>query len=125
MLGNFDTDEWFNTGDLVEFTDETQNEFRIISRKSDTVNIGGNRVNLLEIENEIHQINGIVNAVVYAIDNSVLGKVIACEVVSTELYTSKEFKDILKQRLQLYKIPTKVKFVQELQTTRTGKLKRS
>lgn len=125
LLGNFDTDEWFSTGDLVEFIDETQNEFRIISRKSDTVNIGGNRVNLLEIENEIHQINGVETAVVYAIDNSVLGKVIACEVVSSELYTSKEFKDILKQRLQLYKIPTKVKFVQELQTTRTGKLKRS
>ncbi|RXP45412.1 long-chain fatty acid--CoA ligase [Lutibacter sp. HS1-25] len=125
LLGNFDTDEWFRTGDLVEFIDETKKEFRIVSRKSDTVNVGGNRVNLLEIENEIHQMNGIVNAVVYAIDNSVLGKIIVCEVVSTATYTPKEFKEVLKQRLQLYKIPTKVKFVQELQTTRTGKLKRS
>ena len=124
LLGDFELDGWFFTGDLVQFIDENNTEFKIISRKSDTVNVGGNRVNLLEVEHEITQIKGVINAKVYAINNSVLGKIIACDVMTTIAYTKKEFKDLLRGRLQFYKIPTKVKFVQKLQTTRTGKLKR-
>ena len=125
LLGEFDKGEWFYTGDIVEFTNESETQFKVVSRKSDTINIGGNRINLLEIENEIYQLEGIERAVVYAIDNSVLGKVITCEVVSTVVYSKKQFKDALKKRLQHYKIPTIVKFVEDLQVTRTGKLKRN
>ena len=52
LLGEFEKKEWFHTGDIVEFVNEEKTEFKIISRKSDTINIGGNRINLLEVEQE-------------------------------------------------------------------------
>ena len=56
LLGNFYKEEWFSTGDIVEFTNEDKTEFRIASRKSDIVNIGGNRIDLLEVESEIYKV---------------------------------------------------------------------
>lgn len=125
LLGNFQNEDWFATGDLVEFTNENKTEFRILSRKSDTLNIGGNRINLLEIETEIYKIEGVESALVYAVDNSVLGKIITAEVISSVKYSKKQFKQELKKKLQQYKIPTIIKFVEDLQVTRTGKLKRN
>tara|TARA_B110000208_G_C11749342_1_gene422885 strand:- start:373 stop:1575 length:1203 start_codon:yes stop_codon:yes gene_type:complete len=125
LLGNFYKEEWFSTGDIVEFTNEDKTEFRIASRKSDIVNIGGNRIDLLEVESEIYKVKGVKSTLVYAVDNSVLGKIITAEIVSSITYSKKEFKEELKKKLQLYKIPTMIKIVEELQVTRTGKLKRN
>jgi acyl-coenzyme A synthetase/AMP-(fatty) acid ligase len=125
LLGEFEKKEWFYTGDLVEFTNEERTEFRITSRKSDTVNIGGNRINLLEVEQEVNKLNGVINTLVYAIDNSILGKIIIAEVVTTIEYSKKEFKTLLRENLPNYKIPTKIEFVKELEVTRTGKVNRS
>jgi acyl-coenzyme A synthetase/AMP-(fatty) acid ligase len=125
LLGKFYKEEWFSTGDIIEFTNQDKTEFRIASRKSDTINIGGNRINLLEIESEIYKIKGVKSTLVYTVNNSVLGEIITAEIVSSIKYSKKEFKEELKKKLQLYKIPTMIKFVEELQVTRTGKLKRS
>ena len=125
LLGEFEKKEWFYTGDIVEFVNEEKTEFRITSRKSDTINIGGNRINLLEVENEVNKINGVVNSIVFAIDNSILGKIIIAEVATLIEYSKKEFKTLLKKKLPNYKIPTKIKFVKELEVTRTGKINRN
>lgn len=124
LLGSFYDQEWFYTGDLVEFTDDSQTVFKILSRNKDYVNIGGNRVNLLEVEGEVRKVEGVLNALVYSQKNSVLGSILTCDVVSAKEYTKKEFKDILKEKLQPYKVPTKINFVEKLETTRTGKLQR-
>lgn len=125
LLGEFDKKEWFFTGDIVEFVNEEKTEFKIVSRKSDTINIGGNRINLLEVELEINNVLGVLNTLVYAVDNSVLGKIIVAEVITSIEYSNKEFKVLLKDKLPSYKIPTKIKFVDQIEVTRTGKLKRS
>lgn len=125
LLGEFDKKEWFYTGDIVEFINEEKTEFKIVSRKSDTINIGGNRINLLEVEQEINNIKGVLNTLVYAIDNSILGKIIVAEIITSIEYSKKEFKTLLKDSLPNYKIPTKINFVEELEVTRTGKIKRS
>jgi acyl-coenzyme A synthetase/AMP-(fatty) acid ligase len=125
LLGVFDTTEWFYTGDIVEFIDKEKTMFKITSRKSDTINVGGNRINLLEVEQEVNNIKGVLNAVVYAIDNSVLGKIIVTEIITSIVYSKKEIKTLLKDKLPSYKIPTKIKFVEELEATRTGKIKRT
>ena len=44
---------------------------------------------------------------------------------SVQEYSKKEFKTLLKDSLPNYKIPTKINFVEELEVTRTGKIKRS
>jgi acyl-coenzyme A synthetase/AMP-(fatty) acid ligase len=125
LLGEFEKKEWFHTGDIVEFVNEEKTEFKIISRKSDTINIGGNRINLLEVEQEINKLKGVLNTLVYSIDNSILGKIIVAEIITSIEYSKKEFKRLLKDKLPSYKIPTKIKFVEELEVTRTGKIKRN
>jgi len=118
-------EEWFPTGDIVEFTNESKTEFRFLSRNSDTVNIGGNRINLLEIESEIYKIKGVENVLVYTLENSVIGKVLVSKIVTSIKYSKKEFKLQLKEKLQSYKVPAIIKFVNEIEVTRTGKIKRN
>lgn len=124
LLGNFSKQEWFQTGDIVEFIQGSNTEFKIVSRANSIINIGGNRVNLQDVELAILEVDGVSNALVYTIDNSVLGKVIKAEIVSSTAYTSKEFKQKLRKKLESFKIPTSIKFVDSLKTSRTGKLER-
>lgn len=120
-----DGKEWYSTGDLVEFVDD--NRFRIVSRKNDEINIGGYKVNLLEIEEKLLVHPEISNAVVHSKPNSVLGNIITAEVVieSKSNVSEKEIRKYLSKHLQDYKIPRIIKFVDAIEKSRTGKAKRN
>ena len=47
------------------------------------------------------------------------------KIVTSIKYSKKEFKLQLKKKLQSYKVPTIIKFVNEIEVTRTGKIKRT
>lgn len=123
LIGEFDQEEWFYTGDLIEFIDEKK--FIFTSRKSDFVNIGGNRVNLLEVEQVIRELEQVINTSIFTQDNSVLGKILVANVVLNTSLTKKEFKDLIKPKLPHYKVPTKINFVDELKVAKSGKLTRT
>jgi acyl-coenzyme A synthetase/AMP-(fatty) acid ligase len=128
LLGNLDinTTEWYNTGDLLETISEAPLKFRFISRKSDMINVGGYNVNPLEVEEAILSLTGIKNVRVYAKSNSVLGNIICCEVVSeNEQISESSIRTYLQSKFQEFKIPRIIRFVDELSTTRTGKIKRN
>jgi len=123
LIGEFDKEKWFYTGDLVEFIDDKK--FVIISRKSDFVNIGGNRVNILEVEQVIRNLSQVINVSISTQDNSVLGKILIANVVLNIELTKKEFKNLIKPKLAHYKIPTKINFVEKLKMAKSGKLIRT
>lgn len=128
LIGSTDISigEWYNTGDIVEVLAQNPIKFRFISRKSDMINVGGYKVNPLEVEETILTFPGIVNARVYAKRNSVLGNIICCEVVcNTSEIDEPSIRAFLQSRLQEFKIPRIIRFVNELSVTRTGKTKRS
>lgn len=118
--------EWYNTGDLIETITENPLTFRFLSRKSDMINVGGYKVNPLEVEETILTIDGVTNVRVYPKSNSVLGNIICCEVVciNNEI-TESEIRKFLQSKIQEFKIPRIIRFVDELSTTRTGKIKRN
>lgn len=119
-------EEWYNTGDLVEWIDKKKGTFMFVSRDSDCVNVGGYKINLIEVEDSIRSIEGIHDSRVYAKANSVLGTIIGADVlkdIKTSI-TSKYIRDELKRTLQEYKIPRIIKLVDHLDRTRAGKLKR-
>jgi acyl-coenzyme A synthetase/AMP-(fatty) acid ligase len=128
LLGNFNqefSDDWYATGDLVEIVDTNPLKFRFKNRKNEMINVGGYKVNPSEVEDEIRTINGVVDVKVYSKDNSVLGKIICADVICKNADVNEEFiRTILRTRLQEHKIPRYFKFVQELELTRTGKIKR-
>ncbi|MBT8181757.1 MAG: AMP-binding protein, partial [Eudoraea sp.] len=118
---------WYHTGDKVEYIDETRFKFK--NRDSDLINVGGYKINPIEIEGVISKISGVSDVLVMGRKNSLLGNVIVAEIISDGSLTEPEIKKLIKDevghQLQSYKMPHKIKFVKSFQLTRTGKVKRT
>lgn len=122
---NFDGD-YYHSGDLIEWVDQQEGIFRFKSRKNELINVGGYKINPGEVEVIINAIEGVRQSLVYGKPNSVLGNVLCADVQLEEGMVVKEL-DIrrqLKNKLQDFKIPRRIKFVESFTLTRTGKLKR-
>lgn len=130
LLGKSDNfkyiDDFYCSGDLIEWVDEKFGLFRFKSRKNELINVGGYKVNPGEIENVIRNIESVKEVLVYGKPNSILGNVL-CADIQLEPHSEisdLEIKKILKSQLQDFKVPRRIKFVDEFSLTRTGKLKR-
>lgn len=115
--------EWFHTGDLVEMIDETH--FKFLSRQSDMINVGGYKVNPLEVESLLFQVPGVIDIVVKSKKNSVTGELLVADVIKSDDADEKDLKREIKKfatsHLQEWKVPRIIKFVDELPSARTGK----
>jgi acyl-coenzyme A synthetase/AMP-(fatty) acid ligase len=119
-------DEFYHSGDLIEWVNKEDGLFRFKSRKNELINVGGYKVNPTEVEGVINSLDGVQQAIVYGRSNSVLGNIVVAEVqlaLDSEL-TDIEIRQQLIERLQDFKIPRKIKIVESLMLTKTGKLKR-
>jgi acyl-coenzyme A synthetase/AMP-(fatty) acid ligase len=118
--------EWYNTGDAVEY-DDAKGKYRILGRKSEVVNIGGENVSFIEVESKILTLEYVRDIAVKAVKNSVLGNILKAEVLLDENYT-----DVTEEKLHAdltcllpnFMIPRIVIFVNELDYTTTLKKKR-
>ena len=117
---------WYNTGDLVEQTDDYK--FKFVSRSTDMINVGGYKVNPSEVEEVIRSVAGVKDVMVSGKKNSVTGNIIVASIILSESTNEDEVKLNIKNRtketLQEWKIPRKIKIVDNFEITRTGKLKR-
>lgn len=120
------TEDYYNSGDLIEWVDEAQGLFRVKSRKNELINVGGYKVNPGEVEVAIQDIEGVRQAMVYGKANSILGNVLCADVVLEPGFdlTELDIKKVLGSQLQDFKVPRRIKFVEEISLTRTGKMKR-
>lgn len=128
LMGEADIKDgvWYKTGDLVEVISNEPLSFRFISRNSDMINVGGYKVNPTEVEEIILTFPGIINVRVFSKSNSVLGNIICCEVVRDNSSIEEiSIRIFLQSKIQEFKIPRIFRFVNELSTTRTGKIKRN
>lgn len=119
--------EFYHSGDLIEWVDKESGLFFFKSRKNELINVGGYKVNPGEVENVILAMDGILNVYVYGKFNSILGNVLCVDVQlekGSEL-TELDIKKCLASQLQDFKIPRRIRFVETIELTRTGKLKRS
>lgn len=118
---------WYCSGDVIEFKNDSLDYFKLIGKSNEMINVGGYKVNPHEVELELRCIDGIDNAFVFGKANSVLGNLICAEIVlenGIEIEETK-IKDILREKLQQFKIPRKIFFVEKLNLNRTGKISRS
>jgi len=106
-------DGWFKTGDLVETTNDGY--LKIIGRSKEVINVGGEKVLPNEVESIILSIPQIEDAMVYGEKNTITGQSVVCDVVTD--VDKKKIKKIIrtycKDRLDKYKIPTKVNVVEK------------
>ena len=121
---NSEQPQWHSTGDMVEFVDEQKKFFRFCSRKSDMINVGGYKVNPSEVEDVIRCIDGVRDVSVYALANSVLGNIVASDIVVDTELSEADIRKTLQGVLQNFIIPRVIKFVESIEKTRTGKTKK-
>ncbi|WNL33065.1 fatty acid--CoA ligase family protein [Arcobacter cryaerophilus gv. pseudocryaerophilus] len=109
-MDSFTSDGWFKTGDLVEVDGEY---IKIIGRAKEIINVGGQKVLPAEVESVILSIEEISDCMVYAEQNAITGQTVVCDVVLNKNIENikKRVRVFCKDRLDTYKIPTKVNVV--------------
>ncbi|MBI4790530.1 MAG: AMP-binding protein [Chloroflexi bacterium] len=118
----FDADGWFYTGDLG--CRDERGYIRIVGRKKDMIIRGGYNIYPLEIEDLLRTCPGVLDAVVVAVADPVLGeKTCACiRARPNTRPTAAEIKDFCRGKLADYKVPDYVWFVEQFPETATGKI---
>ena len=130
LLGKSDSfifsGEFYCTGDLIEWINKEEGLFRFNSKKNELINIGGYKVNPTEIESVILDIPDVIQVMVYGKPNSVLGNILCADVklLPLSVLTESFLRNRLSNKLQDFKIPRRIKFVDTFSLTRTGKIKR-
>ncbi|MDX4040352.1 ANL family adenylate-forming protein, partial [Aliarcobacter skirrowii] len=109
-MDSFTSDGWFKTGDLVEVDGEY---IKIIGRAKEVINVGGQKVLPAEIESMILEMEEINDCMVYGEKNAITGQTVVCDVVLNKNIENikKRVRVFCKDRLDTYKIPTKVNVV--------------
>ena len=109
-------DGWFNTGDAVEVDGEY---LRILGRKSEMINVGGEKVYPAEIENVIQALDNVAAVVVHGEKNPIMGEIVCARVTLLKDESPQKFSRRLQQycreKLENYKVPLKVKVINENQ----------
>jgi len=114
----YSDDGWFITGDHVE----TQGEFfRILGRRSELINIGGEKVYPVEIETVLKEIDNVGEAIIYSEPNSITGNIICAEVTMIKDEDKGEFRSKIKkychENLQSFKVPAKIIIADKIEYT--------
>lgn len=105
----FTEDGWFMTGDAVE---EDGEFIRILGRKSELINVGGEKVYPAEVESVIQDMDNIVEVTVYGEQNAIMGNIVCARVLLRQpedsIKLSKRIKTYCRKHLQPYKVPVRV-----------------
>lgn len=110
----FTEDGWFKTGDAVEVDGEY---IRILGRKSEIINVGGEKVYPIEVESVIQLMDEVEDVVVRGEANPITGQIVVALVKTKDAEDLKEFRAKLwkfcGERLPRFKVPQKVQLVAE------------
>ena len=105
----FTADGWFKTGDMVEVDGEYM---RILGRKSEIINVGGEKVYPAEVESVVSEMPEIEDVVVTGEPNPIMGNVVKATVRLKEGVPADGFRQKLqifcKGKLAPFKIPQRV-----------------
>jgi acyl-coenzyme A synthetase/AMP-(fatty) acid ligase len=106
----FDDEGWFNTQDEVEVDGEW---LRFKGRKSDIINVGGEKVYPAEVETVILEVENIADATVTKEANPLTGSIVVAEVT---LHRDEPLAEVVKRvrkhcfsKLPSYKVPVKIR----------------
>jgi long-chain acyl-CoA synthetase len=105
----FTEDGWFMTGDAVEVDGDY---LKILGRRSEIINVGGEKVYPAEVESELQLMDGVEDATVVGERHPITGQIVTAQVkLSTgedAAVFRKRMRAFLADRVPRYKIPQKV-----------------
>lgn len=124
---SFTEDGWFMTGDLVEQT--VDGFIKIIGRSKELINVGGEKVLPAEVESVIMELDFIQDCIVKSEKNSITGQMVCADIVLKDGYVFKDeklkIKSYCRQRLESYKVPTRIIEIDKVLFTNRFKKDRS
>ena len=110
----FTRDGWFLTGDTVEKDGEY---IKILGRKSELINVGGEKVYPTEVEDVIHELDFVIDVEIYGEKNPLFGSIVCARIrVDKKMEldnTNEKIKSYCRKKLEPFKVPVKIKFVEE------------
>jgi acyl-coenzyme A synthetase/AMP-(fatty) acid ligase len=110
----FTSDGWYMTGDVVEIDGEW---LKILGRKSEIINVGGQKVYPAEVESVLQTMAGVAEVSVKGETNPITGNIVTAKVRLTTDESLRDFRIRLRafcqDKLESYKIPVRVTLVQE------------
>ena len=106
----FTDDGWFKTGDSVEVNGEY---IKILGRKTEIINVGGEKVYPQDVENIILKHPRVLDALVYGEKNPIIGNIVCAKILLSELEDDntiiiEDIKKHCKDRMQRFKVPVKI-----------------
>lgn len=110
----FDAEGWMNTGDMVEVDGEY---IRILGRKSEIINVGGQKVYPAEVESALLQMDNVKDAVVFGEPNPIMGNIVTARINLFEPEPPAAFKKRMRafcrDKLAAFKIPVRVEISEQ------------
>ena len=110
----FTEDGWFMTGDAVEVNGDY---FKILGRKSELINVGGEKVYPQEVENVILELPEISDVLIYGDSHPFTGKIVCAKIKYQGSKSNAEIINIVKShcrtKLESFKVPIKIQVVDE------------
>lgn len=118
----FTADGWLRTGDLAVI--DKEGYVTIVDRRKDMIITGGEKVYSTEVEFVLYQHPGVLEAAVYGSPDPVWGEAVAAAVVARPgmALTEEELVTFCRSRLAAFKLPRRVRILDELPKTGSGKI---
>lgn len=111
----FDNEGWYNTGDLVE---EDGEYIKIIGRKTEMINVGGDKVSPTEVESVLLEMDVVEDVLVRGKKSPITGEVVEALIKISVPIETKELRNRVylhcKQKLEEYKIPRIVSITKDI-----------
>jgi long-chain acyl-CoA synthetase len=113
---------WFYTGDSGRMDEEGY--FYIVDRIKDMINVAGLKVYPTEVENVLYQHPAVAEAAVFGLPVPITGEQVAAHIVRRPGYSLSEAElfALCRQQIASFKVPSSIKFVNELPKSATGKI---
>ena len=107
-------DGWFNTGDAVEVNGDY---IKILGRKSEIINVGGEKVYPAEVESIIQELDYVEDVIVFGEKNPITGNIVCADVKLVREDNSEEYSvkiiNHCRNKLLNYAVPVKINFSQK------------
>ncbi|MEH6546662.1 MAG: acyl--CoA ligase [Sneathiella sp.] len=118
------TNGWFRTGDQGNITDEGY--ISITGRLKEIINRGGEKISPREVDEILMNHPAVEQVVTFAIPHDKLGEEVGAAVVlrNDQNATEAELRDFAAKSLAAFKVPRKIKMLDEIPKGATGKLQR-
>jgi acyl-CoA synthetase (AMP-forming)/AMP-acid ligase II len=106
-------DGWFITGDAVEVDGDY---FKILGRKSEIINVGGEKVYPAEVESIIQEFENVQEVTVYGEKNPLIGSMVCAKIKLKHPEETHDFTPRLKafcnSRMEKFKVPVKISIIE-------------